>query len=267
VGREFLECQLLVGKLVELMKMATNKKSESKDRLSGSIRALIGTAIVTGAGTLALRLPDVTSWTRGDVLAFISIAMATVLGEQFTLQFRQRDETKNISLTDALFAGALVLAKPSVLTMAVALGVVVGHGMRGWRAYKVAFNVGSFLASITAAELVYGAFNSSNPTRVSTWLAAAAGMAAFFVVNSSSVILVIARAEGRTFMSVFAPIFGVEAVHSAANMAIGIAGAVMWSTGNAAAPFLALLPVASFFAYDAWLRHATRRHTELVRVA
>ena len=247
--------------------MAANEKTRDAgtDRLPVSVRALIGAAVVAAVGAVALRYTDVWTWTRGDVVAFFGLTLATILGEQFTLQFRQRAETKNISLTDAVFAGALVLAKPSVLTMAVAAGVLVGHGLRGWKAYKVAFNVGSFLAAITAAELVYGALNSSNPTQISTWLAAAAGMAAFFVVNSSSVILVISRAEGRTFMSVFAPIFGVESVHSAANMAIGLAGAVMWSTGNAAAPFLALLPVVSYFAYDAWLRHATRRHMELIQ--
>src|SRR5919202_4717079 len=117
------------------MAMANKIRSRVENSLPGPVRALIAAVVVAGAGAVAFRLPDVTSWSRGDVLAFVAIAMATVVGEQFTLQFRQRQETKNISLTDAVFAGALVLARPSVLTMAVGAGVIVGHGMRGWKPY------------------------------------------------------------------------------------------------------------------------------------
>jgi hypothetical protein len=242
--------------------MRTDKDMRKKN-LPRSVRAMIAASVVAGLGALALRVPDLLNWGAKDLLAFVGLAAATVLGEQFTLQFRQRSETKNISLTDAVFAGALLLARPSVLTMAVALGVLAGHSMRGWKAHKVAFNVGSFLVSITAAELVYGALSTTGSLNAGAWMAAGAGMIAFFLVNAGSVVTVIALAEGKSFASVFAPILRVETIHAVGNAAIGIVAAVMWMTGNPAVPALLVAPLASWFLYDAWLRDVAGRRQVL----
>src|SRR5207247_9113 len=103
---------------------------------------------------------------------------------------------------DALWVGALMITKPSVLTMAVVAGAVVGQRIQRWSFYKVAFNVGQFVVAITVAELAYHAFDPPSATHPVAWLAAAGAMLCYFAVNVSMVALIISTVEGRPFPSV-----------------------------------------------------------------
>ncbi len=221
-------------------------------QLPRSVRAVIAASVAVGLGTILYRTGDLSTWRTPDVLAFLGLSIATVVGEQFTVQIRQHTETKNVSVTDALFAGALMLARPSVLTMAVAVGVLAGHTMRGTKGYKVAFNVGSFLAAITAAELVYGAIASGPGTGPINWAAASAGMVAFFVVNAGSVVSVIALVERRSFADVFFPIYGIEAGHTVGNGLIGVTGAAVYAAAPAALPLGLIALAVAFAGYSVW---------------
>src|SRR5207245_4246311 len=131
-------------------------------------------------------------------------------------------------LDDALWIGALLIARPSVLTMAVVAGAIVGQRIQRWSFYKVAFNVGQFAVSITAAELIFHAFNAPAATESTAWLMAAVAMLGYFVFNVSSVALVISLVERRPFRSVVLPTLGLNGMHWAGNMAIGILGAVIF---------------------------------------
>src|SRR6266508_810809 len=73
---------------------------------------------------------DAPACTMKDVLAFAALTVALVVAEQFSIPLRHRTETVNFSLTDALWAAALPLAHSSVLTFAVAAGVLIGHMVR-----------------------------------------------------------------------------------------------------------------------------------------
>ena len=94
-------------------------------------RALILAVAVAGAGAILWRLPDVGRWTAPDFFAWIGLSVACALLEQFTVSIAHESETENYSLTDALWIPALIFARPSVLTLSVAVGVLVGHSAPG----------------------------------------------------------------------------------------------------------------------------------------
>src|SRR5437867_3347985 len=97
-----------------------------------SARLLILSTAAAGAFALGVRLTDAPSWTVKDVIAFAALTVAIAVAEQFSIPLRHRTETVNFSLTDGLWAAALPLARPSVLTFSVAAGATVVQVARRW---------------------------------------------------------------------------------------------------------------------------------------
>jgi hypothetical protein len=122
-----------------------------------SARLLILSTAAAGAFALGVRVADASSWTTKDVLAFAALTVAIAVAEQFSIPLRHRTETVNFSLTDGLWAAALPLASPSVLTFSVAAGVLIGQVARRWAPMKIAFNVSQFVIGISMAEIVFPA--------------------------------------------------------------------------------------------------------------
>ena len=226
--------------------------SSRRQGLPLSAKLLILGTVALGLGAVAYRMPDALRWSRNDLLAWAGIVAASALIEQFAIQLHHRTETMNILLDDALWVGALLIARPSVLTMAVLLGVVVAQRIQRWSFYKVAFNVGQFLVAVTAAELVFHAFGPPSATRPVAWLEAAVGMLAYFLINVTLVTLVISIVERKRLRSVVVPPLGLSVLHWAGNMAIGILGAVIFERIRIALPLLIVPAALSYFAYRAW---------------
>src|SRR5206468_11801761 len=98
--------------------------------------------------------------------------------------------------------GALVLARASVVTIAVAVGVFIGHTLRRRAPFKVAFNVGQFVLALTAAELIVGAVREPEVLGPMSFLAVGLGMAAYAAVNAGLVALAISQAQGKRLRTV-----------------------------------------------------------------
>jgi two-component system phosphate regulon sensor histidine kinase PhoR len=79
-------------------------------------------------------------------------------------------------------------------------------------------------------------------------------MAAYAVVNASLVALVIALAEHKRFLDVLLPPIRVNLIHFAANTAIGLEGAVVWSASPLALPMLVLPLLMAHFGYETLVR-------------
>jgi len=212
-----------------------------------SVRALIGVTAVLGALALAVRVPDLARWRAGAAGGLVVLVVLTIVAERFSIPLRHGTEIVNFALTDGVWAAGLLLARPSVLSAAVLLGVTLGQvsQRRAW--FKVVFNVGQFLVGITLAELVFGALTHGVATDSWTWAAAIAGMTACFVVNACSIVLVVALVEHRPFLQVLVPPLRVNVLHWAGNMVLGILGAVLWSVDRFA-PALLIAPVGLAYA-------------------
>jgi len=233
--------------------------------LSTRVRVLILAVAAGGIAVVAARVPDIASWNAKDLAAFLVLAVGIVVTEQFQIPLRYGSETLNFSLTEALWVGALVLARPSVVTLAVGAGILAGQAAHRWAPHKVAFNVGQFLIALTAAQLIFGAMR--DPGAASAWTLGAAGlgMAAYAALNSSLVALVISFAAGRPFGAVFLPPLRTNLLHFAGNTALGLAGAVAFSV-SPASTLLLVLPVGiSFLGYASLVEHL--RSTEPLHAA
>jgi hypothetical protein len=227
--------------------------------LSTRVRVLIVAVAAAGIAAIAARLPGVASWNAKDLVAFLVLAAGIVVTEQFQIPFRYGAETLNFSLTEALWVGAMVLARPSVVTLAVAAGVLSGQAMRRWAPHKVAFNVGQFLVALAAAQAIFGSLRGTAPDSARTLLAAALAMAAYAALNASLVAMVISQVTGRPFVSVLLPPLGTNLLHFAGNTALGLAAAVAYTAAPAAA-LLLVLPVAlAFLGYAALVERLRER--------
>jgi signal transduction histidine kinase len=218
---------------------------------------LVGAVAVTGAVLVAIRIPAALAWTWRDLAAFATLAAVIVLLEQFWIEIPHGAERENFSLTDAPFAAALLLVRPSVLTLAVAAGALLGESIRRVAPLKVAFNVGQFVVGVTAAEVVFTALRGG--FGLHAWLAAVAGMSVYFLVNVTLVAFVIAIVRGEPFRAVLFSSIGLGVLHWSGNVAIGILAAVVYTTDPGALALLAIPLALSYLAYRGWIRGIQER--------
>lgn len=223
-------------------------------RLPVRAQSLVAVVAVAGVASLLARLPDLTNWGGSDLAAFLILAAGIVLAEQFQVPLRFGNETLNFSLTEALWVGALVLARPSVVTFAVAMGVVLGQSLRRVAPYKLAFNAGQFLLALTGAQVVVDAVRSPGVLQPMTFVAIGLGMTVYTALNAGLVALVISQAQGKSFQSVLLPPLPKNLLHFAANTALGLAAVVMWKAAPGAVPVLVLPLAMCFVAYRALIR-------------
>jgi signal transduction histidine kinase len=227
-------------------------------RLPLPARILVSASILGGAVVLAYRLPSVAGWDRRDLLLYAILVLAIVVAQQFPIALRHRTETENFSMVDAIWAAGLLVAPASVLTLAVASGVLGGQGLRRWSPHKIGFNAGQDLVGVSLALAIYGALSPGADEPLG-WLAAALGMAVYFVVNAGTVALVIAWAEGEPVRAVLLPPLRLSFVQWAGNVALGLLVGLVWLAEPAALPLLIVPLTMSYVAYYGWLKSIRER--------
>ncbi len=239
----------------------------TRSALPRPVRLLVLAVAMSGAAAIAIRIPDALQWTAGGLLAFGVLTTAVALLEQFPVSIRHGSEMENFSVTDAAIAAGLILAPAGVLTLAVATGLALGQALRRWAWHKIAFNIGQFAVSVTAAELVRGALHPAVRLSVLGVGGSALGMLAFFVLNVSLVALAVSLAAGERFRGVLLGPMALNVVHFVANLAVGTGAALVWATDPVAVPLMACPLAACYVAYRAWLRERNRVAAVVARSA
>ena len=235
-----------------------------------SARLVVLGYVALGAFGVALRIPEMGTWSWADVAATFGLAIAAALSEQFTVAMRHRTEVENFSVTDAVWVPALILVSPSVLTLSVLLGSLAGHAWRRWDWYKVVFNACQFVVAITVAEFVYGLFDLPPSFSFTTCVACAVAMSCYFVINEISVALIISRVEQVALREVVVLPGGLNLLHAGGNLTIGLLAALVWHAGPLGLPLLIAPVILSFFAYRGWLQNKAeeeqRREGDRMRI-
>ena len=199
--------------------------------LPRSVKLLIAGATLLGIGCVAIRVPEIATWDAADVLAVLADRGPDDRDRAPLDPLRHGTETVNFALTDGVWAGALLLVTPSVLTVSVLLGVGVGQALNRWKPYKIAYNVSQFLIGITLAEAAFAILGilGTGPTDPILWVAAFGAMYISFAVNATAIMLVVSMVEGERFLDVFRLPLSLNVVHWLGNMALGILAAVLWT--------------------------------------
>ena len=192
--------------------------------LPRSVKLLITGAALLAIGCLAIRVPEITRWDMQDLLAVAVIAGLTIAAERYSIPLRRGTETVNFALTDGVWAGALLLVSPGVLTVAVLLGVVVGEGLNRWKPFKITYNVSQFLIGLTLAEFTFAVLGGwgSGPADPARWAAVLAAMYVAFAVNATAIMLVVSMVERTRFLDVFRLPLAINVLHWLGNVALGI---------------------------------------------
>jgi signal transduction histidine kinase len=222
-------------------------------------RILLFGTVLGGLAGVIVRVPSALRWSRSDLLAAAGLAVAIFIAEQFSVPLRIKKETLNFTLADAAWTTGLLIVHPSVLTVALVVGVLAGQLAKRWDPVKVAFNMGAYVIGITAAEVIYHAFDPQSASNPRAWAAAALAMAAFAAINVVAVSGIITLVERKPFSKVALPSLGLDAVHRLGNAAIGIACAALRTISLYSLP-LVIVPLGlAFMAYRAWVEAIRER--------
>jgi len=224
------------------------------------VKFLIVAASVLGFGCVAIRVPQIRTWDAQDLFAMAVIVILTITAEQCSIPLKRGSETVNFALTDGVWAGALILVSPSVLTVGVLLGVGIGQTLNRWSPYKIAYNVSQFLISITLAEAAFAAMDM-HPTVTDprTWLAVLGAMYIAFAFNASAIMLVVSMVEGSRFRDVFRFPLALNAFHWLGNMALGILGALLIVEEPSALVLLTVPVGLAYITYRRWAESIAER--------
>ena len=249
-----MELDVVVFDVLELRGLEL-RSDDDMTTLPRSVKLLIGGAAIAGAGCIAIRVPEIVHWGVRDLIAVGVIAALTILAERCSIPLRRGSETVNFALTDGVWAGALLLVSPGVLTVAVLLGVVTGQLLNRWSPVKIVYNASQFLVGITLAELTFAVLDvwGAGPTDPARWAAVLLSMYLAFAVNASAIMLVVSMVEGTRFIDVFRLPLAINVLHWLGNVALGILGALSWTIEPFATTLMIAPVVLAYVTYRRWV--------------
>jgi hypothetical protein len=181
--------------------------------------------------------------------------------EQFTVRMSHGPEAENYSLTDALWVPTLIFANSGVLTLAVLLrhrrrtappGLALVQGRVQRRAVRRG-HLGrggrlQFLPRVLVAQLDGLARGLDRDALV-------------LRVERLFISFVISLIDGESLPTLLVLPDGLNLLHAAGNLTIGLLAALVWSTGPVGIPLLIAPMVLVFLAYRGWL-HAEREEEQ-----
>ena len=253
--------ELELVELHELELGGLELRRDDMKTLPRSVKLLIAGASLLGIGCVAIRLPEITRWDVRDLLEVFLIAGLTIVAERCSIPLRHGTETVNFALTDGVWAGALLLVSPGVLTVAVLVGVVSGEALNRWKPFKIAYNVSQFLIGLTLAQVAFAILGAwgSGPTDPARWAAVLIAMFVAFAVNATAIMLVVSMVEGTRFIDVFRLPLALNVMHWLGNVFLGILGALVWAA-EPVALILMIAPVAlAYITYRRWVEGIKER--------
>jgi signal transduction histidine kinase len=229
-------------------------------RLPAPARVLVAAVSVAGGAALVLRAAQVLEAPASTLLAAVAILVASVAADRFTLSVPRGGEEEEFSLADAVWVAAIVLAPPGAPTLGAAAGALCWQLGRRVAPAKIAFNVGQVALALTAAELVWGlADRPPQADEASAWALGTAAAAAAFLVNATTVALVIALVQGRSFRALLFGSLRVSVLQWAGNVAIGLLAALAWTVNPAGIALVAVPLGLVYLAYQEWVAGLVER--------
>ena len=229
-------------------------------RLPAPARLLVLVVSTAGAAALALRAAQVLEAPGRALLAALVILVASVAADRFTLSVSHGGEEEEFSLADAVWVAAIVLAPAGAPTLGAAAGALCWQLARRLPLAKTAFNVGQVALALTAAELVWGlAETAPRPDETAAWLLGGAAAGVAFLVNASTVALVIALVQRESFRAVLLGSLRVSALQWVGNLAIGLLAALAWHVNPAGLVLVAVPLGLVYLAYRDWVAGLVER--------
>jgi signal transduction histidine kinase len=229
-------------------------------RLPAGARVFVGAVSAAGVAVLGVRAVEVLHAPVAALVATVAIAVAVAAADQFTLTLPHGGEEEQFSLADAAWVAAIILAHPGAPTVGAAAGAMGWQAARRLPPAKIAFNVGQVALALTAAELVWGlADQAPRPDQPAAWALAIAAAAAAFLVNGSTVTLVIALATREPFRGVFMGSLRVALLQWVGNVAIGLLAALTWHAHPAGLLLVAVPLALVYLAYREWVAGLVER--------
>jgi signal transduction histidine kinase len=229
-------------------------------RLPTPARLLVAAVSAAGGAALVVRAAQLVEAPFRTMGAVIAILLASVAADRFTLSVPRGGEEEEFSLVDAVWVAAIVLAPAGAPTVGAAAGALCWQIGRRVAPAKIAFNVGQVALALTAAELVWGlASPAPRPDEAAAWGLGTAAAAAAFVVNATTVALVIALVQRRSFRGLLFGSLRVSVLQWGGNVAIGLLAALAIDVHPAGLVLVAVPIGLVYLAYREWVAGLVER--------
>jgi signal transduction histidine kinase len=229
-------------------------------RLPAPARLFVGAVVAGGAVALVGWAVVAAQAPVRTLAAALVILVASVLADRFTLSVSRGGEEEEFSLADAVWVAAILLAPAGAPTLGAAAGALCWQLARRLAPAKTAFNVGQVALALTAAELIWGlADPAPSPDDPTAWALGAAAAGAAFLVNASTVALVIALVQRRSFGDVFFGSLRVSTLQWLGNLSIGLLAALAWDVNPLGIVLVAVPLGLVYLAYREWVAGLVER--------
>ena len=201
---------------------------------AGVVTMAVAVALAGRAGTGA-----------AGVVAGLTLALTGAWA--WPMSLLHRDQTESFHLDEGFLVVAALLLPPLGTLVMFGSGVMAGQLLRRRRLSRVVFNAGQ---SITAAGLGVAAVRALTPVGplgISSLLAAVAGAAVFYAVNTAFMAVVLMLSDGLSLRQAVGNGLGFRALVSGASVALGFLAA-LGASAYSWALLLALAPLAMLHA-------------------
>jgi signal transduction histidine kinase len=223
-------------------------------------RLLVAAVSAAGAAALTVRVVQLFEAPVRTLAAALAILVASVAADRFTLSLSHGGDEEEFSLADAVWVAAILLAPHGAPTLGAAAGALCWQLARRLPPAKTAFNVGQVALALTAAELIWGlAAEPPRPDETAAWALGAAAAGVAFLVNTSTVALVIALVQRRSFRAILLGSLRVSALMWLGNLAIGLLAALAWHVNPAGLVLVAVPLGLVYLAYREWVAGLVER--------
>jgi signal transduction histidine kinase len=229
-------------------------------RLPAPARLFVLAVSAAGAFALALHAAQVIAEPAGAVGAALLIAVASVAADRFTLSVDHGGEEEQFSLADAVWVAGILLAPAGAPTLGAAVGALCWQLARRTPFTKTVFNVGQVALALSAAELVWSLANPTpRPDETAAWAFGTAAAAVAFLVNTTTVALVIALVQREPFGDVLFGSLRVTTLQWLGNLSIGLLAALAWSVNPVGLVLVAVPLALAYLAYREWVAGLVER--------
>ena len=223
--------------------------------------ACAGVAAVVGALGLVPRLPepaDAPLWS--STTAVLVFVLATTVAEVVRVPLLHDGAVEDLTFFEIVTVAALLLLAPQWALVAPLAGLAIAQAVSRKPWVKVVFNLGSYAVATSAALVTYLFVAGPAPQfSLRSTGGLLAGMAAFAVINTVFLAVILHEAQGSAIHSVITDFWALPVLMTVASISVGAIAVAVAPSSPSLVPFTLLPAVALWYAYRSAGQRAAER--------
>lgn len=212
---------------------------------SRSVHRLVAVITLAGMASVGVTIAATRTEGVGDLRLLVISLLALGVMNAVPIAFQWKGESEHVSIEEAFYCVLVMTSPPAAAVIGMLFGTLVGSVYHRRPLIKLAFNVGTFALSVSAALAVTRLVAGDIPVG-SDWRGvggAAAGAVTFYVATTLAVRAIVAIVDRLQFTRLFEPMTALEIVILSSGVSFGLLAGLA-SHALTLGPLLAFPPLA-----------------------